>query len=215
MNSEKEVWFFWNCGECDPRWNMKIDAVLLENAPLLQKPLLRSYGWLIPAATFGFFQKEQDVEKLTDLRPLVRRPTGGGLVPHINDFTYTIVFPNAHWWYSLKATESYRLVHTWLSRTFELLGIKTELAPQTYRPTRGQCFVGYEQFDLLLNGRKIGGAAQRRTKSGLLIQGSVQPRPDGVSQNQWLDAIKASAEHLFNVRFIEFDVEKHHFIISE
>ena len=35
--------------------------------------------------------------------------------------------------------------------------------------------MGYEKFDLLWHGKKIAGAAQRRDKSGLLIQGSVQP----------------------------------------
>ena len=39
----------------------------------------------------------------------------------------------------------------------------------------GPCFAGYEKFDVLWHGKKIAGAAQRRNKLGLLIQGSVQP----------------------------------------
>lgn len=212
MNSEKENWYLWDCGDCDPYRNMEIDAVLLENANACGKPLLRLYGWSTPAATFGFFQKEEDVAKLTALRPLVRRPTGGGLVPHLNDFTYSIVFPNTHYWYRLRAMESYRRVHTLLMKAFEFLGVKTELAPQTFRPTRGQCFVGHEQFDLLFNGAKIAGAAQRRTKTGLLIQGSVQPRPSGITHAQWKDALQKSALALFNVAFEEFNPHQYKFL---
>jgi lipoate-protein ligase A len=45
----------------------------------------------------------------------------------------------------------------------------------------GQCFAGYERFDVLWHGKKIAGAAQRRNKLGLLIQGSVQSRCIGNS----------------------------------
>ncbi|MCX7872196.1 MAG: hypothetical protein N2487_02805 [Verrucomicrobiae bacterium] len=212
MNNEKETWYFYECGECDPRWNMAIDTVLLENAQTIARPLIRLYGWKTPAATFGFFQKQEEIEKITPIRPLVRRPTGGGLVPHINDFTYTIVIPKTHNWYQLKATESYKRVHTWLMKTLELLSVPTELAPQTVRPIRGQCFVGHEQYDILQNGQKIAGAAQRRTKTGLLIQGSVQPRPAGISNHQWANAIQTAATQLFNIKFEKFEPEHHDFL---
>ena len=47
----------------------------------------RFYAWLEPAATFGYFQRFAEVERMTLLRPLLRRPTGGGLVPHAADWT--------------------------------------------------------------------------------------------------------------------------------
>jgi lipoate-protein ligase A len=37
-----------------------------------------------------------------------------------------------------------------------------------------QCFIAPVRNDLLANGRKIAGGAQRRTKRGLLHQGSIQ-----------------------------------------
>jgi lipoate-protein ligase A len=49
----------------------------------------------------------------------------------------------------------------------------------------GRCFVGHEKFDLLWKGKKIAGAAQRRNKLGLLIQGSVQPPPISLSLADW------------------------------
>src|SRR5580698_10436512 len=86
--------------------NMALDATLLEAAPALGCPLLRFYSWREPAASFGYFQKFAEVERMTHLRPLVRRPTGGGLVPHDADWTYSFVVPPADGWYDLKAVES-------------------------------------------------------------------------------------------------------------
>src|SRR5207245_480278 len=143
------------------------------------RPVLRLYSWTERAASFGYFQRYAEIEGLTLLRPLVRRPTGGGLVPHDADWTYSLLFPMGHEWYSLAAIESYRRVHEWLQAAFAGLNVETELAPVAYKPRPGQCFAGYERFDLLWQGRKIAGAAQRRRSDGLLIQGSVQPPPLG------------------------------------
>ena len=69
-----------NSGKCDPAFNMALDEALLENVGRLRKPVLRLYGWTEPAATFGYFQRIAEVEQATQLRPLIRRPTGGGIV---------------------------------------------------------------------------------------------------------------------------------------
>ena len=68
------------------------------------------------------------IERLTPLRPLVRRPTGGGLVPHDADWTYSLVFPPDDDWYALSATDSYRQVHEWIRAAFARLTSPTELA---------------------------------------------------------------------------------------
>jgi lipoate-protein ligase A len=147
--------------------------------------VLRFYGWFQPAASFGYFQKIADIERATRLRPLVRRPTGGGLVPHDADWTYSVVIPPNHAWYGLRAPESYERIHQWIQSAFTALGVVTELALDCRKEIPGQCFAGYEKSDLLRLGRKIAGAAQRRTKTGLLIQGSVQPPPPNVTREQW------------------------------
>ena len=66
----------------------------------------RFYGWMEPAATFGYFQKYSSVERATLLRPLVRRLTGGGIVPHDADWTYSFAVPPGHEWHSLAAIET-------------------------------------------------------------------------------------------------------------
>lgn len=185
--------FIIDSGARESAFNMALDEVLLKAMPGLGVPVLRFYGWLEPAATFGYFQHYDMVAALTALRPLIRRPTGGGIVPHDADWTYSLAFPNTHEWYSLKAVESYRRVHEWIQRAFARVQVATELAPEKLLTSPGQCFAGYEQHDLLLRGRKIAGAAQRRSREGLLIQGSVQP-PRGSTRAQWQQAMLATGE---------------------
>jgi len=184
-----DCWFVLNSGPGAAAENMAVDEALLEVAPRLGQPVLRFYGWCESAATFGYFQKYAEVERFTPLRPLIRRPTGGGLVPHNADWTYSLVFPPNDPWYGLKAVESYRRVHEWIQAAFARLETTTELAPQSFKEIPGQCFVGAEQFDVLWQQRKIAGAAQRRTKHGLLIQGSIQP-PPGVERGEFEESLR-------------------------
>jgi lipoyl(octanoyl) transferase len=194
-------WILLDSGRCDAAFNMALDEALLEYVSQLGKPVLRFYGWTEPAATFGYFQKFSDVEGATPLRPLIRRPTGGGIVPHDADWTYSAIFPPGHEWHSLKAMESYRRIHDWLRLAFAELKVKTELASDCKKSIPGQCFAGHEQFDLLWHEKKIAGAAQRRNKSGLLIQGSVQPPVVSISRGDWEGAMVAVAAVQFGVHW--------------
>ena len=179
------LWYLLQSGPGDPAFNMALDEALLQAAPRLGRPILRFYGWTEPAGSFGYFQEYVAVEQMTRLRPLVRRPTGGGLVPHDADWTYSAVFPPGDDWYCLSAKESYRRMHEWIRAAFARLTAATELAPACSKALPGQCFQGHEMFDLPWRGRKIAGAAQRRTRDGLLIQGSVQPRQLSVARANW------------------------------
>ena len=194
-------WLLLNSGKCDAAFNMALDEALLEAMLCLQHPVLRFYGWTEPAATFGYFQKFAEVGAATKLRPLIRRPTGGGIVPHDADWTYSAVFPPGHDWHSLKAQESYRRIHDWLRLAFVELNIETNLAPCCKKTLPGQCFAGYEKHDLLWHGKKIAGAAQRRNKLGLLIQGSVQPPPVPVRREDFETAMCGAAKKRFGIRW--------------
>ena len=187
-----DPWLLLDSGPGDAAFNMALDEALLEFAPEMNFPVLRFYGWTQPAATFGYSQHIADLERATHLRPLVRRPTGGGLVPHDSDWTYSVVIPPGHAWYALRASESYERMHQWIQSAFALLNIATELAPCCRKEIPGQCFAGHEKSDVLWFGKKIAGAAQRRTKTGLLIQGSIQP-PQGAARASWQEAMVASA----------------------
>lgn len=197
-------WLFLNSGKCDSAFNMALDEALLEAMPRLQAPVLRFYGWTEPAATFGYFQKYTEVAATTHLRPLIRRPTGGGIVPHAADWTYSAVFPAGHEWHSLKAEESYHRIHDWLRLAFAEMNVATELAPCCKKSMPGQCFVGHEKSDLLWHGQKIAGAAQRRNKLGLLIQGSIQPPPISLAREKFERAMSSVSGKRFGVNWTSF-----------
>jgi lipoate-protein ligase A len=203
VNPESETWLLFDSGPGAAELNMALDETLLEFASQLGRPVSRFYGWTEPAASFGYSQKFDVVARLTSLRPLVRRPTGGGLVPHDADWTYSLVFPPGHWWYASRATESYQRVHEWLRDAFTKLNIRTELAPGRHKELAGQCFVGAERFDVLWYGRKIAGAAQRRNRQGLLIQGSVQP-PEPLGEEDWRKAICDVAREKWRIQWSPF-----------
>jgi len=201
MNS----WLLFDSGKCDAALNMALDEALLASVARLGRPVLRFYGWTEPAASFGYFQKYAEVERATLLRPLVRRSTGGGIVPHDADWTYCLAFPPVHEWYSLKAEESYRRVHEWIQRAFAALNVPTELAASAKKSGPGQCFVGHEKFDLLWNGRKIAGAAQRRNRLGLLIQGSVQPPLAALPRSDWQQAMRDAGRSAWGAEWSDFE----------
>src|SRR5580765_8357192 len=138
-------WLLLNSGPCEAAFNMALDEALLEAVSRLGRPVLRFYGWTEPAASFGYFQKFTEVERATLLRPLVRRPTGGGIVPHDADWTYSFVFPTTHEWYSLPAIGSYRSAHAWIQKALAAVGINTVLANAARKAEAGQCFAGHEK----------------------------------------------------------------------
>jgi lipoate-protein ligase A len=74
----------------DPAWNMAVDEALLHH---IREPVLRLYRWDVPAVSIGYFQP---IDVVPQDRPFVRRYTGGGLVDHAGDVTYTVVLPRDH-----------------------------------------------------------------------------------------------------------------------
>ena len=199
-------WYLLRQGRQAASYNLALDEALLEGAPETGRPALRFYGWLEPAASFGYAQKYEDIERWTMLRPLVRRPTGGGLVPHDFDWTYSLVIPPQHGWYQLKAVESYQRVHMWIRDAFARLSVPTTLAPSSQKEIPGQCFIGAEKSDVLWHGRKIAGAAQRRTRAGLLIQGSIQPPPISLDRDAWQSAMCDVAQAQWAVNWISLEI---------
>ncbi len=151
--------------------NMAIDEILLEKASV---PTLRIYGWERPAVSFGYFGKFADVAALWPERAWVRRWTGGGIVPHGEDLTYTVIVPRACEFFQVRPVESYERIHAVLAEALGMAAADVRLAPAAAPKVSNACFENPAQFDVLADGRKIAGAAQRRTRHGLLHQGSVQ-----------------------------------------
>src|SRR4051812_29265490 len=100
-----EPWFFIEHDKLLPSWNMACDEWLLNKISSLNVPLLRTYGWDRPSITIGYFQEYP--QELEAKYTIVRRPTGGALVYHDSDLTFTVVLPPTHPWKSLKTDDRY------------------------------------------------------------------------------------------------------------
>jgi lipoate-protein ligase A len=151
--------------------NMAIDEILLREAT---GPILRVYRWVRPAVSFGYFGKFADVEQAWPGREWVRRWTGGGIVPHGNDVTYTVIAPRGCPFLRLSALETYERIHEAIAFALGSVAGGVSLASATGPKVSEACFENAARHDVLAGGKKIAGAAQRRTKHGLLHQGSVQ-----------------------------------------
>ena len=154
-----------------PAMQMALDEALLRNA---LRPVLRFYRWRAPAASFGYFSRFEEVRNLSDERELVRRWTGGGIVMHGQDLTYSFVVPAAHSLYERGGREIYSSLHRAITGALAHSGVKATLATSTARRVSDACFANPVYADVLIGGRKVAGAAQRRTRGGLLQQGSIQ-----------------------------------------
>jgi lipoate-protein ligase A len=163
--------------------NMAVDFLLLQRYPHGTVPRFRHYGWHRPAFTFGYAQKIALVR--SQLPPaetfdLCRRPTGGGMVDHRDDWTYALVIPRGHPLEELRASHSYREVHEALAAALRDQGVaavtKSVSDPESdAEGPAGVCFQRAEIYDVVHReaGTKIAGAAQKRNKHGLLFQGSI------------------------------------------
>ena len=199
----KEQWLYWQDGTHDPYFNMAVDEILLANSALLDgKVLVRVYRWDRPSVSFG--SSQICPQELADKYTLVRRPTGGGVVYHDVDLTYTVVVPPGHSILQLDRMESYKVFHEALLIKMTEDGVAAVLedhgTDHVDRATM-QCFVSPSRFDLVApSGRKYAGAAQRRTRMGILHQGSILLEAAGGSWD------KLHAELLESLK-IKFDVE--------
>ncbi len=136
---------------------------------LATEPVLRVYRWDRPSVSFGYFGEFAGVVERWAGRNPVRRWTGGGEVPHGEDFTYSLFVPRDDPFASIPVGESYRQIHTALASCISGASLAAEDSAQN-----PACFARPVISDILVNAQKVGGAAQRRGRFGLLHQGSVQ-----------------------------------------
>jgi lipoate-protein ligase A len=168
-----EMWHFLSSPVGDAATNMAVDEVLLKTATQRRRPLLRVYSWRNPAISIGYFQKFP--RQLEGAREIVRRPTGGGLVHHGQDTTYTVVFPPGHPLSEMSTADAYCALHKAVAAAMK---VESELHAAPAQSPWGayECFQKPVAGDVVADGKKLAGAAQRRTKWGLLHQGSIAAR---------------------------------------
>jgi len=156
---------------------MAVDEALLNLFGDSDTPILRLYRWN-PSFSFGRFSKpEESVDTALAKRcgvSCVRRITGGGILVHGGDLSYSIVLPSS--FTKKKGVKgSYRFLCRFLIRLYEKLGLNAEFVAESpkERTVSNVCLAGKEEYDILVDGMKIGGNAQRHTKNGMLQHGSI------------------------------------------
>ena len=153
-------------------WNMAADQAWLEQST---DAVLRVYRWERPTVTIGYAQSLPKLAEALPGWPVVRRWTGGGVVLHENDFTYSVIVPAGHPWAETRPLDSYQMIHDSLAKALVSAGFSgCRLAGPEDLIENPFCFVAPALHDVVRGKVKIAGAGQRRGKLGLLHQGSVQ-----------------------------------------
>jgi lipoate-protein ligase A len=160
--------------------NMQRDSDLL--AALGEKPccVLHFYEWANPSVTYGYFT---DVNKLLSSEAvdkysldLARRPTGGGIIFHEYDLAFSVILSASHPCFIENTKESYRNINAVvagaISQTMGLNALSF-LCKDEPCSRVNFCMAKPTVYDLIIGRQKVAGAAQRRTKFGVLHQGSI------------------------------------------
>ena len=163
---------------------MDLDAKLLEQMRPNDAPLLHLYEWGEDCGTYGYFLKPENYLDLEKARKwdlsLARRPTGGGIVFHICDLAFSVLVPSGFALFSLNTLDNYNFINDKVKKAvkkFLHMPEDPSLLPSEPLPldesSRSFCMAKPTIYDVMIKGKKIAGAAQRKQKQGYLHQGSI------------------------------------------
>ena len=158
----------------DGATNMAADEAMLESAAR-GAASLRFYTWTEPTLSLGYFQPAEDRAHDANLARLawVRRSTGGAAIVHHHELTYALALPSGREWTSAEH---------WICRFHHILqAVLAEHGVRAHAVVCGEeqklgavvCFLHQTPGDLLINGSKVAGSAQRKMRGALLQHGSI------------------------------------------
>jgi lipoate-protein ligase A len=160
---------------------MEKDAALLSQISQNQVPMIHLYEWKTPCLTFGYFTNPlkylngENLEKFGI--EMARRPTGGGIIFHLSDFAFSVLVPSKHPFYSSNTLQCYRCINEKVALAVEECCLYSPTLLESDCNVKEQCGTFCMEratvYDLIFEGKKVGGAAQRKSKNGLLHQGSL------------------------------------------
>jgi lipoyl(octanoyl) transferase len=176
-------WRIIDTGPQGPFANMALDEALLLGYELHDSPpTLRIYGWQPTAISIGYSQDPQAILDADLVRKesmqFVRRITGGGIIMHGDEITYSLVCSKSDLDIPARVVSSYKMICSFLISFYKTLGIDASFAcdansEETLGIPSALCFAAKEKYDITVNGRKIGGSAQKRLKNVIFQHGSI------------------------------------------
>ena len=159
---------------------MAFDEALLRGYRLHSSPpTFRVYGWECAALSLGYSQDAREARGIGVSNPFVRRITGGGIVRHGNELTYSLVCAKEDLGIPERVVSSYKIVSSFLITFYKKLGLDAAFACDVSRPGEkfgipsAFCFASKEKYDIVVGGRKIGGSAQKRSGNVIFQHGSI------------------------------------------
>lgn len=204
MRSHKEWKLILDKKPLPGSWNMAVDDFLFQSLGEEPQTYLRFYAWEGPTASLGYSQK---IRKVIDVEycqkngiDIVRRMTGGKLVLHHKEVTYSLCSSDSQVFTST-LTDSYRLISEALMHGFTKMGLKPCLAdapPDSYVKGNLPCFSYPARDEIEVKGKKIVGSAQKRTGSKFIQHGSIPLEED----EGLLKSVSASERYKNKVRMI-------------
>lgn len=202
-------------------WNMALDEAILESASEGHSlPTLRLYAWQPACLSLGHTQPVADAD-LTALQSrgweLVRRPTGGKAILHVDELTYSVTGPKESCLLSGGVLDSYQRIAQALLAALRFLGLLAEarakplasagqLSTKAGSHTDAQnpvCFEAPSNYEITVGGKKLIGSAQRRTVKGVLQHGSLPLTGDLTRILQGLFFPDAAAREVAARRLLE------------
>jgi len=189
--------------------NMDFDKSLVENFD--GTPIFRLYSWEKNSFTIGRFQKLEEIQNISKYGTnYARRMTGGGLLLHGFDISYSIVIPT-NILKNKSVKESYEYICSFIINFYKKLDLDVEYAKNINKELSKSffCQEGFEAYDMICHGKKIGGNAQKRTKNLIFQHGSIPIKNDnrefsGHSLNEFgINLSEKKAKELLKQSFIE------------
>jgi len=168
-------------------WNIGLDeAILFSTAQKNSPPTLRMYAWQPATLSLGFAQPHLDVD-LAALEEeqwgLVRRPTGGRAILHVDELTYAVAGSDDEPFLAGGLLESYckisRALLTGLARmNVTAFGDKAYTNEPPDNKKNPVCFETPSNYEITVDGKKLIGSAQSRKYGGILQHGSIPIKGD-------------------------------------
>ena len=155
---------------------MAVDAGLMARARDTGEATFRVYGWRRPTLSFGRHESVRTRFSPDALErhgvDAVRRPTGGRVLLHEGEVTYSVTAPAAD---GETIREAFARINRLLMSALGRLGVDVGEAPRgrPLRPGRDACFAEPSAGELVTDGRKLVASAQRREAGALLQHGSI------------------------------------------
>ena len=167
-------------GLADGPSNMAVDEAITEAVAAGENPpSLRFYGWQPACLSLGYRQPWTvvDTERCVAAGwDVVRRPTGGRAILHVDELTYSVIAPAGDPRVKGGILESYRRLSEALADGLIMLGLASAEAPPdpgTTLPAGLVCFDGPSNYEISHKGRKLVGSAQVRKKNVVLQHGTL------------------------------------------